>query len=74
MNEPGGFITDHGTQGAIPRVVDSALCATCDAHPARFGGIRCQACLDAEWARLAAQDPDWYALHRVYHRQGEAER
>jgi len=48
VNEPGGFITAHAPQAATPRVVDSALCATCDARPARFGGIRCQACLDTE--------------------------
>lgn len=71
MNKQGGFITAHGTQAAAPRVVDGGSCATCDARPARFGGIRCQACLDAEWDRLAARDPEWYARHRVYHRQGE---
>jgi len=70
VNEQGGFITAHGTQAATPRVVDSGSCATCDAHPARFGGIRCQKCLDAAWERLAAQDPEWYERHRVYHRPG----
>jgi len=46
------------------------LCATCSERPARPGKIRCQECLDAEWLRLRASDPDWYNRHKDYHRHG----
>jgi len=44
--------------------------ATCGERPPRPGRLRCQECLDAEWLRLRASDPDWYARHKDYHRHG----
>jgi len=71
VTEQDGFIDDHGAHtpaGATGG--DVFLCATCGERPARPDKIRCQECLDAEWLRLRASDPDWYARHKEYHRHG----
>lgn len=70
MTAQDGFIDDHGTHALAQLVAGDVFpCATCDEHPARPGKLRCQACLDAEWARLHERDPAWYERHKEYHRQ-----
>jgi len=71
VTEQDGFIDDHGTHAPAGAAGgDISPCATCGKRPARPGKIRCQECLDAEWLRLRASDPDWYERHKDYHRHG----
>ncbi len=71
MTEQDGFIDDHGAHTSAGSAASAVFpCATCGEWPARPGKIRCQECLDAEWLRLRASDPDWYERHKDYHRHG----
>jgi len=71
MTAQDDFIDDHGAHTPAESAAgDIFPCATCGKRPARPGKIRCQECLDAEWLRLRASDPDWYERHKDYHRHG----
>jgi len=69
VTEQGGFTGDPGAHATAPHDAgDVGPCVTCGGplEPGRY--VRCQECVDAEWARLRAKDPAWYQRHKEYHR------
>jgi len=71
VTEQDDFTDDHGDHTPAGSTTGAAfLCATCGERLPRPGRLRCQECLDAEWLRLRASDPDWYERHKDYHRHG----
>jgi hypothetical protein len=71
VTEQDDFIDDHGAHAPATHDADDVgHCVTCGGPLERGRYVRCQACLDAEWLRLRAQDRQWYERHKDYHRHG----
>lgn len=51
-----------------PAITLRNTCSECGQSLAEGKRVRCAACLDAIWGRLAAEDPAWYERHKQFQR------